>query len=724
MTYQFANNAVATLASGISNLATSITVATGKGALFPTPSGSDVFRATLVRASDAAVEIVNVTARSGDVMTVTRAQEGTTGLTCVAGDKFELRLTKAVMENVYQAGGTDVSVSDGGTGRSTGTTPYALIATGTTATGAQQTLEAGATTELLVGGGASALPVWTTATGSGSPVRATSPTLVTPTLGVATATSMSSGSYTTPSTAATTPTYGSDLLAGIGAFTDETGWTLGSGWSITGGQAVYTSGGGTLSATIAVTSGTKYQIDWTHVSGSYTITATIGAVSVSSSGTNRSLTLVAGATGSLTFSIAMSAGATIDALTVRAATTPGVATVYSALDASGATSLMMRITALSLNNTSYGVTSFSSNTTGYSCSAFGVSSLIGNTTGYSNSAFGVSSLLYNTVGFNNSAFGSGSLSANTQGYQNSGFGVSSLISCTSGFQNTGHGVNSLANVTTGYNNVAFGFNSGVGITTGTGNTILGANVTGLSAGLTNNIILANGTGAIKAQNDGTDWLLAGRVGFGTYNVAGQSFNVSRSITGATAAASIYTDATVASDVTSTARGFSSYLSTQATTFTLFNLVHYDANLNVIGAGSTVTNQYGFRASAALVGATNNYGFYSAIPDAANRWNFYAAGTAPNYFAGDLQLGKTVTAAGTTGAQTINKTAGTVNFAAAATSLVVTNSLVTANSIVICTVGTNDATLKSVCAVAGAGSITLTANAAATAETRVNFLVIN
>ena len=85
---------------------------------------------------------------------------------------------------------TDIAVADGGTGRSTGTTAYALIATGTTATGAQQTLAAGATTELLVGGGASALPVWTTATGSGSPVRATSPTLVTPTLGVATATSV------------------------------------------------------------------------------------------------------------------------------------------------------------------------------------------------------------------------------------------------------------------------------------------------------------------------------------------------------------------------------------------------------------------------------------------------------------------------------------------------------------------------------------------------------
>lgn len=88
---------------------------------------------------------------------------------------------------------TDIAVADGGTGRSTSTTAYGLIAAGTTATGALQTLAAGATTEILVGGGASALPVWTTATGSGSPVRATSPALVTPTLGVASATSINFG---------------------------------------------------------------------------------------------------------------------------------------------------------------------------------------------------------------------------------------------------------------------------------------------------------------------------------------------------------------------------------------------------------------------------------------------------------------------------------------------------------------------------------------------------
>lgn len=76
---------------------------------------------------------------------------------------------------------TGLPVAGGGTGRATGTTAYALIATGTTATGAQQSLAAGATTEILVGGGASALPVWTAAQGSGAPVRATSPTITTPT---------------------------------------------------------------------------------------------------------------------------------------------------------------------------------------------------------------------------------------------------------------------------------------------------------------------------------------------------------------------------------------------------------------------------------------------------------------------------------------------------------------------------------------------------------------
>jgi len=56
---------------------------------------------------------------------------------------------------------TGLLVAGGGTGRATSTTAYGLIAAGTTATGAHQTLAAGAITEMLVGGGASALPAWT-----------------------------------------------------------------------------------------------------------------------------------------------------------------------------------------------------------------------------------------------------------------------------------------------------------------------------------------------------------------------------------------------------------------------------------------------------------------------------------------------------------------------------------------------------------------------------------
>jgi hypothetical protein len=62
----------------------------------------------------------------------------------------------------YTPGGTDVAVADGGTGVSTLTTAYGLLAAGTTATGNVQTIAAGATTQILVGGGASALPAWGT----------------------------------------------------------------------------------------------------------------------------------------------------------------------------------------------------------------------------------------------------------------------------------------------------------------------------------------------------------------------------------------------------------------------------------------------------------------------------------------------------------------------------------------------------------------------------------
>jgi hypothetical protein len=94
------------------------------------------------------------------------------------------------------------------------------------------------------------------------------------------------------------------------------------------------------------------------------------------------------------------------------------------------------------------------------------------------------------------------------------------------------------------------------------------------------------------------------------------------------------------------------------------------------------------------------------------------------FGGNISLTKTITPAGITGEQTINKTSGSVNFSVRARSLVVTNSFVSSTSVVQCTVATNDVTMKSAQCVAGSGSLTIFPNAAPTAETRVNFTVTN
>jgi hypothetical protein len=86
--------------------------------------------------------------------------------------------------------------------------------------------------------------------------------------------------------------------------------------------------------------------------------------------------------------------------------------------------------------------------------------------------------------------------------------------------------------------------------------------------------------------------------------------------------------------------FLSLPSTAATSFTLSSLFHYNTFQSTFGAGSTVTNQYGFNVTSSLTGATNNYGFYSDIASGSGRWNFYANGTANNYFAGNVGIGAT------------------------------------------------------------------------------------
>lgn len=107
--FLFTNNASALLAASISDVDTTISLEAGKGALFPSPTGSQEFRAALQDANGN-LEIVQVTARSVDNLTVVRAQEGTTGLAWTLGvTRLELRLTEETMEELVQKNGATMT---------------------------------------------------------------------------------------------------------------------------------------------------------------------------------------------------------------------------------------------------------------------------------------------------------------------------------------------------------------------------------------------------------------------------------------------------------------------------------------------------------------------------------------------------------------------------------------------------------------------------------------
>lgn len=160
----------------------------------------------------------------------------------------------------------------------------------------------------------------------------------------------------------------------------------------------------------------------------------------------------------------------------------------------------------------------------------------------------------------------------------------------------------------------------------------------------------------------------GAFGFNTANAGGSSgvsYNFARIATGSVSSTSAYIPTQFASDVTGVGIGVGTSLSTAASAFTLTSLRHYQAAQGVFGAGSAVTNQYGFFVSATLVGATNNYGFYGNIPLGTNRYNFYAAGAAPNYFAGATKFNADVTASMfKVGSWTITESFGELTFACA------------------------------------------------------------
>lgn len=112
----FANNAKAVLASGgIDDTTTTINLETGQGANFPSPSGGDYFDLTLTQAgAESSWEIVKVTGRSSDALTVTRGQYGTSAASWSAGSKAELRVNAAALGDFATRAEEIFTITDGG----------------------------------------------------------------------------------------------------------------------------------------------------------------------------------------------------------------------------------------------------------------------------------------------------------------------------------------------------------------------------------------------------------------------------------------------------------------------------------------------------------------------------------------------------------------------------------------------------------------------------------
>ena len=100
MGLKITNNGYGQLASGITDVATSLEVKAGQGASFPYLSGGDYFYCTLQK-SNGVFEIVKVTARSGDLFTtIVRSQDGTANVSFLADDIVSLRPVRAVITDL------------------------------------------------------------------------------------------------------------------------------------------------------------------------------------------------------------------------------------------------------------------------------------------------------------------------------------------------------------------------------------------------------------------------------------------------------------------------------------------------------------------------------------------------------------------------------------------------------------------------------------------------
>jgi hypothetical protein len=332
-------------------------------------------------------------------------------------------------------------------------------------------LGAGVQTLLATPSSANLANTITDETGTGKLVFATSPTLETPTLGNATATSLSSGTLTLTTALTATnggtsqSTYAKGDILYASATNTLSKLTIGSEGQVLvttstgvpswGSNGLYSFNGQTASLhALAMSSSTTNTLGWSSASAGTPATATHTLTIPDATGTVRGFISTGSQTiaGDKTFSNDIRVNSTFFG---RGNPNSGVANNLSI----GVGGKNFGTNTTGAYNIAIGATTLTALTNGTNNNAIGFNALKLNTTGGSNNAFGANALTANLTGSNNTAIGEGALSSNNgaSASNNTAVGWSSLNANTTGDQNTAIGSSTNVGSNNLYNATAIGF---------------------------------------------------------------------------------------------------------------------------------------------------------------------------------------------------------------------------------------------------------------------------
>lgn len=583
------NFAKTVLASPINASATTITLFPGAGALFPNPSGGNYFRILITDiATSNYNEIVLCTARSGDVLTVTRNAEGTLARSWLAGD---------IIENVMTAGAFSELRSQG----LNSNTAIGALSLDSVTTGANNSAV-----------GTSSLQSNTTGTGNS-------------TLGYQSARYLSNGS--TALTIVTNSTYiGSNTKASANNVTNET--VIGYN-AIGSGSNTVTIGGSAVTGTIIPYGNVA-------IGGNPSATVTLHLQKSITGGTSAQ---------SIRFSGVIQSDVTVEGIGVlnRLSTQAAPFTLvdyehfYASQGTIGAGSAVTNQRGFYAPSNLIGATN-----------NFAFQGSIAEGTGRYNLYMNGTASNYLAGSLGIGGVPSADAKVEVAGTYPSSGAVSRVIRANGIIPSTTTATARLFGTESNTQAAVFNISNlqhfcALQSTMGAGSTVTnqyGFLTDTAFTGATNNYgfygNIPAATGRYNLYMSGTaSNYLAGSLGIGSTPINSATLDIRKNITGATNSYGVLSVAQIQSDVTANANIYQSQPSTQATAFTLPNLRHFYASQASIGATSAVTNQFGYQAELTLTGATNNYGFFGNIPAATGRYNLYMAGTADNYLGGAL-----------------------------------------------------------------------------------------